>query len=49
MTIRELYAWAVANNAEDFQLGELFSDGVEVFEVGDFTVHPENNFVSLNN
>jgi hypothetical protein len=49
MTIHELYTWAVANNVENFQLGEMFSDGAEVIEVEDLTVDTENNLVSINN
>lgn len=49
MTIYELYTWAVANNAENFQLGEKFSDGIEVIEVEDLTVNTENNLISINN
>jgi hypothetical protein len=49
MTIYELYTWAVANNAENFQLGEVFSDGVEVIEAEDLTVNTEKNLVSINN
>lgn len=49
MTIYELYIWAVANNVENFQLGEMFSDGTEVIEVEDLTVNTENNLVSINN
>ena len=49
MTIHELYTWAVTNNIENFQLGETFSGGIEVFEMEDFTVDTENNLVSINN
>ena len=49
MTIHELYTWAVANNVENFQLGEMFSDGVEVIEIKDLTVDTKNNLISINN
>ena len=49
MTIHELYTWAVTNNVENFQLGEMFSDGIEVVEVEDLTIDIENNLISINN
>lgn len=49
MTIRELCNWVVANGVEDFQLGETFSNGIEIFEMEDFTVDTENNLISINN
>lgn len=49
MTIYELYSWAVANNVENFQFGEIFSDGIEVIKVEDLTINTENNLVSINN
>jgi len=49
MTIREFYNWAVANGVEDFWFGEMFPNGIEVFEIEDFTINTDNNFVSINN